>query len=306
MNSITVSLALLFCSSGLLAQDFKECKTLDIDEYFVARYKDGFIAKKKGDFVFITKSAETKLFKDSLAGDKAVTVTGTVDGRYALFVNEKGITVVNVANKKTINYPLNGSVSHGRLQVLNDYAYGVLANTIFRISLSKKEIIEKPLDAGVQWLGTWQVGGKIYIYADDGRSRSGEPAYVLPVDEKLNIGERIFNLKPSKGFSDGPLNVHADDSGWAGSYGTEQIWVIDFFKQQVVNKVPRWEVDSVVPYQGYVYARKKGGGEISIYRNGSDEIIQRLTGVHHLINMSSSGNEMIAKTPDDTVHMFCR
>jgi hypothetical protein len=307
MTKFLLLLAACLAANAAQAQIYSECKVLDVDEYYVAPHKDGFAAKSKKGFVYVTRNAVTPLFSDKIVDDKIVRMTGTADGKHVLFAGPQSISVVNVATKNVIKYELVTGVAHGRLVVLNGDAYGATAGELFKVNLQKKLITTQPFDANTHyWQGTWLVDGTPYIFATGHGAKSKEAAYAMPIDSKLALGEKVVNAAYTPGMTDSTIGQVPDDSGMLASYGQGQTWVVSLFDKKVVNKLPRYDYDNVTAYQGLVHARTKGGGSIDIYRFGSDSVAQKLSGVSHLLALSLKGNEMVVKMSDDSVRMFCK
>jgi hypothetical protein len=295
------------CMACALAADYSECKSLSVDKYQVAPHKEGFVAKSKDAYTYITKDSETKLFNQIPAIADIVRVTGTDDGRHVLFSRKDGVSIVNIASKKTIHYDLNGGVKSGNIQILDGYAYGMAATgDLIKLNINKQEKLAKPFDYKTHyWLSTWKANGGIYLLAQAGGPNSIEPAYALPVDATLNLGEKIANKARFSQQRDGALGGTIDDSGMLGSYGSE-VWVVSLFEEKIIIKLPRYDYDRHDPYNGYVYALKRNRGGLSIFQFGSNQPLQHIADIAYIIAISKSGNEIIAGMKDDSVKMYCR
>ncbi len=309
MNKKIVAITLSYIvTASAFAEEYKECKSLSADQYQIAAHKEGFVAKVKDTYVYITRNSETNLFKENVFNIGVVRVKGTDDGKHVIFAGKGGVSIVNVASKKAVEYTLDGGVTHAQLQVLNGYAYGLASSgDLIKLNMNKKEMVAKPFDSKSHyWLSTWNDNGKIYILAQGAGALSKDPAYVMALDASLNLGEKISNKNHFAMQRDSAMGgKNIEDSGFIGSFGT-QLWIVQIFEDRVVNKLPRFDYDRVDAYNGYVYARAKNGGSVSIFKFGSDQPIQNISGVNHLIALSKSGNEMIVKMKDDAIKMYCR
>ncbi len=306
MSKLSLLFIVCLSATSAQAQIYSECKALDVDANYVTPHKDGFAAKGKSGFVYVTKGAVSPLFGEKTVDEVIVRMTGTLDGKYLLFAGARSISVVNVASKQVLKYDLPNNIAHGRVQIVDGHAYGVAGGELFKLNLQKKQLMTKAFDANAHyWQGIWQVNGVPYIFATARNAQSKEAAYALPVDASLNLGEPVVNASYTSGMNDGTLGQVADDSGYLAASGKGQTWVVSMFENKVVNKLPRYDYDRVTAYQGLIHAQKKGGGGMDIYRFGSDSVVQTL-GAGFVVAISNNGNEMIMKMADNSVKMFCK